>query len=164
MDADDREREAVYPDAEADGDRRGGDLADELLPPVEAAEIVDRADDRRHGRAEEEAARLVREVEERERRDEDPEEERESAEPRHGLPVQPARLGPVDCAEPPGHAPDRGREHEDDPERDERSPDDLEMVAERLEHQRATSARTNRVRRSRKIPKTTATPMPARRA
>src|SRR2546423_589569 len=37
------EREAVDPDAEPDGHGRGEDLAAELLPPAEAAEVVDRA-------------------------------------------------------------------------------------------------------------------------
>ena len=83
VDPDDREREAVHPDAEADGDRGGGDLAAELLPPAQPAEVVDRADRRRDRCAEQQAARLAGEVEERERRDEDPEEEREPAEPRH---------------------------------------------------------------------------------
>ena len=38
------------PDPEADRDRRRGDLAAELLPPAQAAEVVDRADGRRDRR------------------------------------------------------------------------------------------------------------------
>ena len=54
--ADDRERELVHPDAEADGDRCGEDLAAELLPPAQPAEVVDRADGRRDRGAEQQAA------------------------------------------------------------------------------------------------------------
>ena len=49
----------------------------------EAAEVVDRADRRRDRGAEQDAAHLAVERQERERRDEDAEEEREPAEPRH---------------------------------------------------------------------------------
>ena len=48
----------VDPDAEADGDRRGDELAAELLPPAQAAEVVDRADGRRDRGAEQEAAHV----------------------------------------------------------------------------------------------------------
>ena len=56
VDADDREREAVDPDPEADRDRGGDELAAELLPPAQAAEVVDRADGRRDRGAEQQAA------------------------------------------------------------------------------------------------------------
>ena len=99
----------------------------------------------------------MREVEERERRNEDPEKEREPTEPRYGLPVQPARLRPVDRAEAPGEAADRGCENDDEREGDERAPDDLQMIAERVEHQRGTNARTTAATRSTKRPTKTAT-------
>ena len=54
----DREREAVDPDAEADGDRRREDLAAELLPPAQSAEVVDRADGRRDRGAEQQPAHV----------------------------------------------------------------------------------------------------------
>ena len=44
-DAEEREREVVDPDAERARDRSGRDLAGELRDRVEAAEVVDRADD-----------------------------------------------------------------------------------------------------------------------
>ena len=82
-DAEEREREVVDPDAEDGRDRGGDELAGELRPRREPAEVVDRADDRRDRRAEQDAAGLAGEVEERERRNEDPEEDREPAEPRN---------------------------------------------------------------------------------
>ena len=61
------------------------------------AEVVDRADRRRDRRAEQQPARLAAEVEERERRHEDPEEEREPAEPRHRQLVEPPSPRAVDA-------------------------------------------------------------------
>ena len=130
--AEDREREAVHPDPEAGRDRGGGDLAAELLPPDEAAEVVDRADRRRDGHPEQQALRLAPERQEGERRHEDPEEEREPAEPRHRAAVHAARAGPVDDAEHPRHPADRRRQQHDDHERQHRPVDDLGMVGERL--------------------------------
>ena len=60
LDAEQREREAVHPDAEPAEDRGGDDLAAELLPPAEAAEVVDGADGRRDGGAEQDPAHLRR--------------------------------------------------------------------------------------------------------
>ena len=71
-----REREAVDPDAERDDGHRGADLAAELLPPDEAARVVERADHRRDRGAEQDPAHGRRQVDERDDRDEDPEEER----------------------------------------------------------------------------------------
>ena len=65
------QREVVDPDAERRRDRGGQHLAGELHDRREAAEVVDRADDAGDGGAEQDAAHLAREVEERERRDED---------------------------------------------------------------------------------------------
>ena len=56
------------PDAEAGRDRGGEHLPAELLPPGEAAEVVDRADRRRDRRAEQDAAHPAAERQERERR------------------------------------------------------------------------------------------------
>ena len=89
-----------------------------LRPRREHAEVVDRADDGRDRRAEQYAPRLPPELEERERGHEDPEEEREPAEPRNRVDVQPPPLRPVDDAEEPGHATDRGRQQDHDQERD----------------------------------------------
>jgi hypothetical protein len=52
VDAEDREREAVHPNPEAHRYRCGCDLAAELLPPPQSAEVVDRTDGRRNGCAE----------------------------------------------------------------------------------------------------------------
>ena len=109
----------MHPDAEADGDRCREELAAELLPPAQAAQVVDRADGRRDRRAEQEAAHRRIEVEERERRDEDAEEEREPAEPRHRARVRAALVaGPLDDAEQARHPADRRREQHDDHQRD----------------------------------------------
>ena len=72
-------------------------------------------------------------MQERERRDEDAEEEREPAEPRDRPAVQPPPAGRVDDAEQPRHAADRRRQQHDDDERDERAPDDLQVVVEGVE-------------------------------
>ena len=71
--------------------------------------------------------------EERERRDEDPEEEREPAEPRHAARRLAASvLGPVDDAEQARHAADgRGQEH-DDHEGDQRRPRRTSQVVREL--------------------------------
>ena len=72
-------------------------------------------------------------MKERERRHEDPEEEREPAEARHRQLVDAPPAGEVDDAEPPRHPSHRGREQDDDGERDERAPDDLEVIGELVE-------------------------------
>ena len=82
VDADDRERERVDVHAEPGRDRGREHLAAELLPPVQDAEVVDRADRRRDGGAEQDAAQVAAERQERERRNEHAEEEREPAEAR----------------------------------------------------------------------------------
>ena len=117
VDADDREREPLHPDAEPGGDRRGEHLAAELLPPEESAEVVDRADHRRDARAEQHAAQLAAERQEGERRHEDAEEERESAEPRDLVPRALAFRRAVDEAQVTRRAADGRRQHEDDHER-----------------------------------------------
>ena len=83
------------------------DLAAELLEPAQPAEVVDRADGDRDRGADQQPARLPAEVHERERRHEDPEEERDPAEPRDGPDVQPPAARRVDDAEPPRHPADR---------------------------------------------------------
>ncbi len=116
-----------------DGHRRREHLADELLPPAQPAEVVDRTDRDGDRRAEQQAARLAVERQERERRHEDPEEEREPAEPRHRAHVQPPAAGRVDDAEQTGHPADRRRQQHHDDEGHERPPDHLEVVTENLE-------------------------------
>ena len=134
MDAEDREREAVHPDPRADRDRSRHDLAPELLPPAQPAKVVDRADRRRYSGTEQQSARLARKVEERECRHEDPEEEREAAKPGHRTAVEAPALRPVDGAEQPGHSTDGRRQENDDRRCEQGSPDDLEVIGERLEH------------------------------
>src|SRR5262249_49548246 len=142
VDPDDREREPVHPDAEADWDRGRGDLAAELLPPAQAAEVVDGPDGGRHRGAEEQPAGLPRQVEERESGYEDAEEERQAAESGHSAVVEPAALGLVDHTEEPGHAADGRRQQHHDRGGEQRAPDDLEIVGERFKHQWSTSAST----------------------
>ena len=72
----------VHPDAEPGRDRRASTWPPSFCHQRQAAEVVDRADRRRHGGAEQDAAQLAAERQERERRDEDAEEQREPAEPR----------------------------------------------------------------------------------
>src|SRR6478735_5053513 len=120
MDADDREGELLHPDAERRGNRRGEDLPAELLPPVEPAEVVDRADDRRDAGAEQDAAQLAAERQERERRDEDAEEERETAEPRDLVPRTVPFVRAVRKAEISSGAADDRCQQQDDAERGKR--------------------------------------------
>ena len=96
-----------------------------LRPGAQHAEVVDRADDGRDRGAEQDAARLAAELEERERRHEDAEEDRDPAEPRHRVRVQPPRLRPVDDAEQPRHPADRGRQQDHDHERGDRAVENL---------------------------------------
>ena len=124
-------------------------LAAELLEPAQPAEVVDRADGDGDGRAEQQPARVAAERQERERGHEDAEEEREPAEPRHRRAVDPAAAGRIDDAEKARHPADRRRQQHHDDERDERTPDDLQVVAENVDdavvrrgskHQRHLSA------------------------
>ena len=78
----DRERERVQVDAEPGRDAAARIWPAELLPPAEPAEVVDRADRGRDRRAEQDAAQLAAERQERERGDEHAQEQREPAEPR----------------------------------------------------------------------------------
>ena len=79
---------------------------------------------------------LAREVEERERRYEDPEEDREPAEPRDRTSVDPPRVRPIDCAEHPRHPADGRRQEHDDDERDDRPVQDFGRRTQLVEHQR----------------------------
>jgi hypothetical protein len=108
--ANEREREAVDPDTGGDRNRSGADLPGELLPPEKAAEVVDRSDGRGDGGAEQEAAHLVRKLDERERRDDDPEEEGEPAELRDDPLVHSPLARPVDDPEVPRDVADDGRQ------------------------------------------------------
>ena len=83
--------------------------------------------------AEQQPARLVADVEEGERRHEHPEEERDSAEARHGKLVDPPAAGDVDHAEPPRHPSHHRRKQDDDGEGDECAPEDFQVVAELVE-------------------------------
>ena len=132
--ADERERETVDPDAGGDRDRRSADLTGELLPPEEAAEVVDRADGRGDGRAEQEAAHLVREVDERERRDDDPEEEGEAAELGDDPLVDTPLARPVDDAEEARDVADDRRQQQDDDEREPGAVEDFPVRSQLVEH------------------------------
>ncbi len=130
VDADEREREAIDPDPEPDRNTGGGELPAELPVPRQPAKVVDDPDRDRDGRAEENAAVLAAGVKEGERRHEHPEEERQPAEPRHRQLVDAPPAGQVDDAEPPRHPSHRRREQNDDDERDNGAPDDVEIVGE----------------------------------
>ena len=71
-----------------------------------------------------------------------------AAEPRHGVAVQPPPAGRVDHAEQPRHPADRRCQQNDDCERDERAPHDLEMVGEDGEHRMVRAARRSAGRRA----------------
>ena len=124
----------MYPDPEADRDRGRSNLTAELLPPAQPAKIVDRTDRRRDRGAEQEPTRLAGEVEKRERRDKDPEEESQATEAGHGAPVEASPLRPVDGAEQPGHAADRRGQQHDDRRSEQRTPDDLQVIGKRVQH------------------------------
>ncbi len=132
--ADEREREVVDPDAERGRDRRGEHLTRELRDRVEAAEVVDGADHARHGGAEQDASHLAGEVEKRERRHDDPEEDREPSETRDRPAVDAALVRPVDDAEHARHAADGGREQDDDAEGDQGSVENLRRRPQIVEH------------------------------
>ncbi len=119
------------------GNRRREHLAGELGQGREAAEVVDGAHDARHGGAKEDAAHLAGEVEERERRHDDAEEDREPAEPRDRTPVESALVGRVDDPEQARHAADGRSEHQDHDQRDRGSVEDLRAVPKLVEHARS---------------------------
>ena len=108
MDADERERESIDPDAEAGQDRGRGHLAPELREPGQAAEVVDDPDGDGDRRTEQQPAGLLAEVQEGERRHEHAEEEREPAEARHRQLVHAPAPRHVDDAEPARHPPTAG--------------------------------------------------------
>ena len=122
----------VDPDAEERRDRGRDHLAGELPARLEDAEVVDRAHDRGDGGAEEDATRLGAELEEGERRHEDPEEDRDPAESRDRVLVQPPRLRAVDDPKQARHPADRGREQDHDHEGGDRAVENLWMVAQRV--------------------------------
>jgi hypothetical protein len=112
------------------GSRKGNVKVLIQTPKKGGIEVVDRADDGRHRRPEQDAARLTTELEERERRHEDPEEDGDPAETRNGVGVQPARLRPVDDAEKASHPAHRGGQEDHDHECCDRAVEDLRMVAQ----------------------------------
>ena len=133
VDADEREREPVHPDAGTGRHGRRDDLTRELPVPRKAAEVVDDADGDGDRGAEQQPARLMADVEEGERRHEHPEEQTDPAEARHRQLVDAPPTGDVDHAEPARHPSHRRRQQNDDGEGDERSPEDLEVIAELVE-------------------------------
>jgi hypothetical protein len=72
-------------------------------------------------------------VEERERRYEQPEEEADPAEAGHRQRVDAPAPGDVDDAEPAGHPSHRRGQEDDEGEGDERSPEDAEVVGKLVE-------------------------------
>ena len=126
--ADEREREMVDPDAERRRDRGCENLARELRQRGDTAEVVDGADDACHRGAEQDAAHLPRQVEKGEGRHEDPQEDREPAQPRDRPPVEPALVRGVDDAEQPRHPADCGRQQHHDQEGDRGAVEDLRVV------------------------------------
>ena len=133
VDAEQREREAVDPDAEPHRHRCREQLTAELLEPAKAAKVVDRSDGDGDRRAEQQPARVAAEREEGERGHEDAEEERETAEARDRVSVQAPPAGAVDDAQHSRHPADRRREQHDDDERDDRTPEDFEVIAEHVD-------------------------------
>ena len=97
---------------------------------MEAAEVVDRADRRRDGGAEHDAAQLAAQRQERDRRDHDPEEERQPAEARDRRPRALALLRALDEPQVARAAAHRRGQHDHDRERRERPVDHLEVVCE----------------------------------
>ena len=124
----------MHPDPEAHRDRGRRHLPAELLPPAQAAKVVDRTDGRRNGCTEQQSARLAGEIEKRERRDEDSKEKREPAEAWHRAAVEAPALRPVDGAEQPRHPADCRRQEDDDRRSEQRTPDDLQVIGEGLQH------------------------------
>ena len=96
-------------------------LPRELRQRGKLTEVVDRADDARDSGTEQHAPHLAGEVEERDRRNDDADEDRQPAESRDGTLVDPACVRMVDDAEKASHAADRGRQQDDDAEGDHSS-------------------------------------------
>src|SRR5262249_51997815 len=115
-------------------DRRGEQLPGQLRRRRQSAKVVDRADDARDGGSDHHAAHLTRQLQKRERRDEDAEEDREPAQPRDRAAVESPPVGLVDHTEQASHAAHGRRQENDDHERDRRSVEHLWVIPEALEH------------------------------
>ena len=138
LDAEERKREAVDLDAGVDRDSRRSHLAAQLRPPGQAAKVVDYTDAGRNRRPEQDSAIGATQLQERKRGHEDPEQERDSTQPRDRPDVDPPGLTRlVDDAEDSREAPDGRREDEDDAEREQEAPDDFGVVSQRLPHGRS---------------------------
>jgi len=87
----------------------------------------------------------VADVEEGKRRHEHPEEEPDPSEAGHRELIDAPPAGDVDHAEPARHPSDRGRQQDDDRESDERSPNDLEVIAELVEDAEVRAIRREHV-------------------
>src|SRR5439155_7349648 len=111
---------------------------------------------------EQQPARLAGEVEERERRHEDPEEEGQPAETRHRAAVEPASLGTVDDPEQSRHTAHGRREKHHDRGCEQRPPDDFKMVGERMKHQVRARIRPTAMAAKTSRKKATATAVPTR--
>ena len=124
----------VDPDAEGGRDRGRENLAGELGHRREPAKVVDRADHARDRGADHDTPHLARQVEEGERRHDDAQEDRETAEPGDRAPVETPPLRLVDDAEQPRHATHGRGQENDDPERDRRAVEHLGVIPEVVEH------------------------------
>ena len=80
-------------------------------------------------------------TEERQSGNEDPEQQRDPAEPGDRAQVDaPLLAGLVDDAQDAGEAPDGRRQDEDDAEREQEAPQDLRVVMQRLPHRTETTS------------------------
>ena len=123
----------IDPDAESGRDRRRQNLTGKLRHGSEPTKIVDRADDAGNRCTEENPPHLARQVEEGEGRDEDPQEDREAAEPGDRPPVETTLIRVVDDAEQARHSADRRRQEDNDQEGDRSAVQDL-RVGPKLVH------------------------------
>ena len=141
MDADERKREAVDPDPEAGRDAGGGELSAELPEPRQAAEVVDDPDRDRDRGAEQQPAVLVSAWRKASAGTRIP--RKSASPPRRGTGSWLMRLPPgrSTIAEPPRHPSHRRRQQDDDDARDERSPEDVEVVGELVEDAEMRAAR-----------------------
>ena len=143
-------REVVDPDAERRRDRRREHLARRASAPVEAAEVVDRADDAapRRRRA---GCRASRRERSRNASDGTRMPRKIASPPSRGIGrrLSAALVRAVDDAEQARHAADGRRQQDDDRRTRSRAPvEDLRVVAQLVEHAPSTSCRTaGRLRR-----------------
>jgi len=84
-------------------------------------------------------------VEEGKRRHEHPEEEPDPSEAGHRELIDAPPAGDVDHAEPARHPPHRGSQQHNEGEGDERSPEDIEVIAELVEDAEVRAVRREHV-------------------